>query len=26
LNTLLDLGGWTQPWDESRVRELPPLR
>ena len=23
LNTLLDLGGWTQPWDESRVRELP---
>lgn len=24
LNTLLDLGGWTQPWDESRVYDLPP--
>jgi len=26
LNTLLDLGGWTQPWDESRVAELPASR
>lgn len=25
LNTLLDLGGWTQPWDESRVGDLPAL-
>jgi 8-oxo-dGTP pyrophosphatase MutT (NUDIX family) len=25
LNTVLDLGGWTVPWDESRVRNLPPL-
>jgi 8-oxo-dGTP pyrophosphatase MutT (NUDIX family) len=23
LNTLLDLGGWAQPWDESRVADLP---
>jgi hypothetical protein len=23
LSTLLDLGGWTQPWDETRVRDLP---
>ncbi len=23
LNTLLELGGWAAPWDESRVRELP---
>jgi 8-oxo-dGTP pyrophosphatase MutT (NUDIX family) len=22
LNTLLDLGGWTRPWDETRVEEL----
>ena len=26
LNTLLDLGGWTQPWDESRVGDLPVVR
>jgi 8-oxo-dGTP pyrophosphatase MutT (NUDIX family) len=26
LNTLLDLGGWTQPWDESRVADLPASR
>jgi 8-oxo-dGTP pyrophosphatase MutT (NUDIX family) len=26
LNTLLDLGGWTQPWDESRVVDLPASR
>jgi 8-oxo-dGTP pyrophosphatase MutT (NUDIX family) len=26
LNTLLDLGGWTQPWDESRVGALPVVR
>jgi 8-oxo-dGTP pyrophosphatase MutT (NUDIX family) len=25
LTTLLDLGGWTVPWDETRVRELPAL-
>jgi 8-oxo-dGTP pyrophosphatase MutT (NUDIX family) len=25
LNTLLDLGGWTQPWDESRVVDMPPM-
>jgi 8-oxo-dGTP pyrophosphatase MutT (NUDIX family) len=24
LNTLLDLGGWTVPWDAGRVMELPP--
>ena len=24
LTTLLDLGGWTRPWDETRLRELPP--
>jgi hypothetical protein len=24
LDTLLDLGGWTQPWDQSRIRDLPP--
>jgi 8-oxo-dGTP pyrophosphatase MutT (NUDIX family) len=23
INTLLELGGWAQPWDESRVRNLP---
>jgi 8-oxo-dGTP pyrophosphatase MutT (NUDIX family) len=23
LNTLLDLAGWAQPWDESRVADLP---
>ena len=23
LNTLLDLGGWTRPWDEHRVHDLP---
>jgi 8-oxo-dGTP pyrophosphatase MutT (NUDIX family) len=23
LSTLLDLGGWAQPWDESRVADLP---
>jgi 8-oxo-dGTP pyrophosphatase MutT (NUDIX family) len=23
LSTLLDLGGWTLPWDETRVRDLP---
>jgi 8-oxo-dGTP pyrophosphatase MutT (NUDIX family) len=23
INTLLDLGGWAQPWDENRVRDLP---
>ena len=23
LSTLLDLGGWTEPWDEARVRDLP---
>src|SRR5262249_18579386 len=23
LNTLLDLGGWTQPWDHSYVRDMP---
>jgi hypothetical protein len=22
LDTLLDLGGWSQPWDRTRVREL----
>jgi hypothetical protein len=21
--TLLDLGGWSQPWDRDRVRDLP---
>jgi 8-oxo-dGTP pyrophosphatase MutT (NUDIX family) len=26
LNTLLDLGGWTEPWDESRVGDLPVVR
>ena len=26
LNTLLDLGGWTRPWDESRVADLPATR
>jgi 8-oxo-dGTP pyrophosphatase MutT (NUDIX family) len=26
LNTLLDLGGWTLPWDESRVADLPATR
>ncbi len=25
LSTLLDLGGWTQPWDETRVRDLPAI-
>jgi 8-oxo-dGTP pyrophosphatase MutT (NUDIX family) len=25
LNTLLDLGGWTQPWDENRTGDLPPM-
>ena len=24
LNTLLELGGWTVPWDAGRVMELPP--
>jgi 8-oxo-dGTP pyrophosphatase MutT (NUDIX family) len=24
LNTLLELGGWAQPWDTSRVVDLPP--
>jgi 8-oxo-dGTP pyrophosphatase MutT (NUDIX family) len=24
LNTLLELGGWAQPWDPSRVIDLPP--
>jgi hypothetical protein len=23
LSTLLDLGGWTEPWDESRIQDLP---
>jgi 8-oxo-dGTP pyrophosphatase MutT (NUDIX family) len=23
INTLLELGGWAQPWDENRVRDLP---
>jgi hypothetical protein len=23
LDTLLDLGGWSRPWDHSRVRDLP---
>ncbi len=23
INTLLELGGWTQPWDETRIRDLP---
>ncbi len=23
LDTLLDLGGWTEPWDQSRIRDLP---
>jgi 8-oxo-dGTP pyrophosphatase MutT (NUDIX family) len=25
LNSLLDLGGWTRPWDESRVVDMPPM-
>jgi hypothetical protein len=23
LDTLLDLGGWSQPWDHERIRDLP---
>jgi hypothetical protein len=26
LDTLLDLGGWTQPWDHERYREMPIAR
>jgi hypothetical protein len=25
LDTLLDLGGWTEPWDRDRFRDLPAL-
>src|SRR5262249_12307970 len=25
ITALLDLGGWTEPWDTARVRDLPPL-
>jgi hypothetical protein len=25
LDTLLDLGGWSQPWDHDRFRDLPAL-
>jgi hypothetical protein len=24
LDTLIDLGGWSRPWDRDRLRDLPP--